>query len=192
MTDQVASALSVASDIFAAAALLTIALLVLLTIRHYLPLRNTPHWLLLPVFLALFLPCSIILLVPIDCAATNANHAVWLPERVTLVAWRIAYWLTFVLTWFILPLLGEYCDSGFRDTRERVADAVRLNVRYQIIVFCAGAVGLVYFIFENGLHYVRKSAFWTPLSPGRFDFRELVQRVDPIHLQSEPSYVERA
>ncbi|KAF2208796.1 hypothetical protein CERZMDRAFT_87392 [Cercospora zeae-maydis SCOH1-5] len=153
MTDQVASALSVASDIFAAAALLTIALLVLLTIRHYLPLRNTPHWLLLPVFLALFLPCSIILLVPIDCAATNANHAVWLPERVTLVAWRIAYWLTFVLTWFILPLLGEYCDSGFRDTRERVADAVRLNVRYQIIVFCAGAVGLVYFIFENGLHF---------------------------------------
>ncbi|KAM3419377.1 hypothetical protein BST61_g5307 [Cercospora zeina] len=153
MTDQAAPASSVAYDIFAASALLTIALLVLLTIRHYLPLRNTPHWLLLPVFLALSLPCSIILLVPIDCAATNANHAVWLPERVTLVAWRIAYWLTFVLTWFILPLLGEYCDSGFRDTRERVADAVRSNLRYQIIVFSAGAVGLVYFIFENGFHF---------------------------------------
>lgn len=147
------AASSVASNIFAASALLTIALLVLLTIRHYLPLRNTPHWLLLPVFLALFLPCSIILLVPIDCAATNANHAIWLPERVTLVAWRIAYWLTFVLTWFILPLLGEYCDSGFRDTSERIADAVRSNLRYQIIVLSAGAVGLVYFILENGFHF---------------------------------------
>ncbi|KAI5369510.1 Putative LMBR1-like membrane protein [Septoria linicola] len=143
---------SVGSNIFTFTALIVIALLVLLAIRHYLPLRNTPQWLLVPVFLALFLPSSIILLVPIDCAESNASKAIWLPERATLVAWRIAYWLTFVLTWFILPLLGEYCDSGYRDTRQRMIDSARSNLRYQMIVLSTGILGLVYFIFENGFH----------------------------------------
>ena len=147
-----AASSSVGSNIFAITALLVVALASILAIRHYLPLRNTPQWLLLPVFLALFLPCSIILLVPIDLAETNASTAIWLPERATLVAWRIAYWLTFVLTWFILPLLGEYCDSGFRDTRQRMVDSVRSNLRYQMIVLSTGILGLVYFIFENGFH----------------------------------------
>lgn len=147
-----AASSSTGSNIFAVTALLVVALACILAIRHYLPLRHTPQWLLLPVFLALFLPCSIVLLVPIDCAETHTSTALWLPERATLVAWRIAYWLTFVLTWFILPLLGEYCDSGFRDTRQRMVDSVRSNLRYQIIVLSTGLLGLVYFIFENGFH----------------------------------------
>ena len=113
--DIAAAASSVGSNIFAVSSILAIALLVLLVIRHYLPLRSTPAYLLVPVFLALALPSSIIILVPIDLASaqrdeTTRIRAVWLPERVILVTWRITYWLTFCLTWFILPLLGEYCD----------------------------------------------------------------------------------
>ncbi|TKA30955.1 hypothetical protein B0A50_01923 [Salinomyces thailandicus] len=147
---------SVGSDIFAIVSLLTISLLVLLLLRHYLPLRTTPAYLLLPVFLALALPCSIILLVPIDLASStddsNPNRGVWLPERVVLVTWRITYWLTFCLTWFILPLLAEYVDSGYRDTRARVLDSLRRNGRYQLIVLCSGGAGLCYFILQNGFH----------------------------------------
>nr|POF15027.1 limr family protein [Quercus suber] len=146
---------SIGSDIFAVLSLLVVSTLVLLLIRHYLPLRLTPGYLLLPVFLALALPCSIILLVPIDLASAtdsddNPSRGVWLPERVVLVTWRITYWLTFVLTWFILPLLGEYTDSGYRDTRQRVLDSVRSNARYQLITLGAGILGLVYFVFQNG------------------------------------------
>ena len=66
--------------------------------------------------------------------------------------WRIAYWLTFVLTWFILPFLGDYVDSGHRDTDKRVWDSIRSNIRYQLIVLgCATAV-LVYYILNNGFH----------------------------------------
>ena len=101
------------SDVFAIASLLLISALVLLLLRHYLPLRTTPAYLLVPVFLALALPCSIILLVPIDLASASdsqdgPSRGVWLPQGVVLVTWRITYWLTFVLTWFILPFLGEY------------------------------------------------------------------------------------
>ncbi|KAK4635938.1 LMBR1 domain-containing protein 2 A [Fulvia fulva] len=152
-----AAASSVGSNIFAILSIVTIALLALLVIRHYLPLRSTPGYLLVPVFLALALPCSIILLVPIDLASAAGDEetrtrGVWLPERVNLVAWRITYWLTFMLTWFILPLLGEYCDSGYRETRSRVIYSLRANARYQLIVLGTAVAGLVYFIWENGLH----------------------------------------
>jgi hypothetical protein len=153
-----AASSSLGSEIFAILSLLVISTLVLLLLRHYLPLRTTPGYLLVPVFLALALPSSIILLVPIDLASTeNADgegpkRGVWLPERAVFVTWRITYWLTFVLTWFILPLMGEFCDSGFRDTRGRILHSLRSNARYQLIVLSTSIAGLVYFVLQNGFH----------------------------------------
>ena len=97
-------ATSIGSDTFALLAILIISSGVLLLLRHFLPLRTTPAYLLLPIFLALTLPISIILLVPIDLAsslraADKVSRGIWLPDRVILVAWRITYWLTFTLTW---------------------------------------------------------------------------------------------
>jgi hypothetical protein len=89
--------------IFVVISLLVISLAVLLVLRHYLPLRTTPAYLLTPVFLALALPVSLTLLVPIDLASSlrddGTSGGIWLPENALLVAWRIAYWLTFSLTW---------------------------------------------------------------------------------------------
>ena len=100
------AASSVGSDVFALLALLAICASVTLLLRYYLPLRTTPAYLLIPVFLALTLPSSIILLVPIDLASssgtdTETARGIWLPDNVMLVAWRIAYWLTFALTWCV-------------------------------------------------------------------------------------------
>lgn len=143
---------STGSAIFVAVSFILISILVLLLIRHYVPLRSTPGYLLFPVYLGLALPCSIILLVPIDLASADggSSRGVWLPERAVLVAWRITYWLTFLLTWWLLPLLGEYVDSGFRDTRSRVLYSLRSNAQYQLIVLGVGVAGLVYYIFQNG------------------------------------------
>lgn len=149
---------SAGSVFFAITALLLISVLVLLLLRHYLPLRSTPAYLLLPVFLALALPCSIILLVPIDLASSEStepdvhHNGIWLPARAIQVTWRITYWLTFVLTWAILPLLGEYCDSGDREPKARILYSLKTNAKYQLITLGSATAGLVYFIFENGFH----------------------------------------
>lgn len=95
---------SVGSDVFFLGSLLAICLVVLLLLRYYLPLRTTPAYVLIPVFLAIALPASIVLLVPIDLASTagtdtGGNRGIWLPHRAMLVSWRITYWLTFALTW---------------------------------------------------------------------------------------------
>jgi hypothetical protein len=107
---------SVGSDVFAVLALLSISATVVLLLRYYLPLRTTPAYLLIPVFLALALPSSIVLLVPIDLASssgtdTDGQRGIWLPDNVMLVAWRLAYWLTFCLTWFEASII---CISPYR------------------------------------------------------------------------------
>jgi hypothetical protein len=149
-----ADAASTGSIIFAVVSFLAISLLVLLLIRYYLPLRSTPGYLLFPVFLGLALPFSIILLVPIDLASADggSSRGIWLPERAVLVIWRITYWLTFLLTWWLLPLLGEYVDSGFRDTQSRILYSLRSNAQYQLIVLGSGIAALVYYIFQNGFN----------------------------------------
>ncbi|KAJ5679010.1 hypothetical protein N7462_007254 [Penicillium macrosclerotiorum] len=139
---------SVGSNIFFAFALVTISVLVLLLLRRFLTLRATPAYLLVPVFLALALPASVVLLVPIDLASSARDgtgpKAIWLPDRMVLVCWRIAYWLIFVLTWAILPLLGDYFDSGYREPKARLLYSLRSNARYQLIVLSCAIVGLIY------------------------------------------------
>lgn len=94
--------MALASGILAGIAFVSIALIALLLIRFYLPLRTTPQYLLFPVYLALVIPCSIIVLVPIDLASNSGadkDRGVVLGYRILLVVWRIAYWLSFALTW---------------------------------------------------------------------------------------------
>jgi hypothetical protein len=139
-------------------ALLTICGLVLLLLRYYLPLRTTPAYVTVPVFLSIALPASIVLLVPIDLASsagtdTNSGRGIWLSDRVVYKSWRIAYWLTFALTWIILPYLGEYCDSGYREPKDRFLYAVRSNGRYQLMMLASGTIGAIYILFQNGFHW---------------------------------------
>ncbi|KAK3937252.1 LMBR1-like membrane protein-domain-containing protein [Diplogelasinospora grovesii] len=145
----------VPSEIFALLALLAISIVVLLILRHYLPLRTTPAYLLVPVFFALWLPASMVVLVPIDLASSAMvddidARGIWLEPRALRVSWRITYWLTFSLTWFILPILAEYSDSGYREPKDKVMDSLRANAQYYAIVFGSGFLLLIYVLVSYG------------------------------------------
>lgn len=102
------SSIPVGSSVFFTLTLFVISVVALLLLRRFLTLRATPAYLSVPVFLALALPASVVLLVPIDLASSSRDDggggpkAIWLPDRLLLVSWRIAYWLIFVLTWFVI------------------------------------------------------------------------------------------
>ena len=53
-------------------------------------------------------------------------------------------------TRFILPLLGEYVDSGYRTPRDRVIYSLKNNIRYYLMVLGLIILGLVYVIIQNG------------------------------------------
>ncbi|KAI9822730.1 MAG: hypothetical protein M1826_000434 [Phylliscum demangeonii] len=151
---------SVPSAIVAALSAAVVVGAVFFLLRYYLPLRSTAAYLIIPVWLAVALPASVIVLVPIDLASGAHAHAheaargargIWLPDRVLLAAWRITYWLGFALTWLILPLLGEYVDAGGRTAQARLRYALRSNARYQLTVVGCAAGGLLYVSLQQGV-----------------------------------------
>ena len=52
---------------------------------------------------------------------------------------------------FILPLLGEYLDSGSRTAKDRFVYSLASNARYYGIALACGLVGLLYVFWQNGL-----------------------------------------
>ncbi|KAF3770385.1 hypothetical protein M406DRAFT_87226 [Cryphonectria parasitica EP155] len=148
---------AVGSEVFWALALLVLSILVLLILRFYLPLRSTPAFVLVTVFFALWLPAGIVLLVPIDLASSaqtddEATRGIWLPQRVVQTCWRIAYWLTFVLTWFTLPILAEYSDAGYREPKGKLMYSLRSNAQYYAMIFGFGILAFVYVLVSYGIH----------------------------------------
>ncbi|KAH8144981.1 uncharacterized protein LAJ45_11001 [Morchella importuna] len=148
--------MAVTSGVFSALCLASLAGTVLLLQRFFLPLRSTPEYLLVSTFLPLFISSSIVVLVPIDLASSSAgdsgSRGIVLPEGLLLVAWRVSYWLCFVLTWAVLPILQSYSNSGHRSPRNRFIEALRENARYQLMMLAIGGVGLIYVFITSGIH----------------------------------------
>lgn len=61
--------------------------------------------------------------------------------------------LTLSLSRVVLPLLGEYCDAGYREPKDRFIYALRSNGRYQVMVLGLGTLGAVYFFLQSGFRF---------------------------------------
>ncbi|SPO01159.1 related to integral membrane protein [Cephalotrichum gorgonifer] len=158
MLDTVSAPSPVPSEIFALVATIVVSGVALLILRYFLPLRATPAFYLVPIFFAIFLPAAIVLLVPIDLSSSArtedaATRGIWLPDRVLLVSWRITYWLTFALTWFILPILAEYSDAGHREPYAKLMYSLRSNAQYYAIVLGASCIGLISIFVTYGFSF---------------------------------------
>ncbi|TQS34480.1 hypothetical protein Golomagni_05132 [Golovinomyces magnicellulatus] len=157
MKDPTATPSPLSSEILFLIGILIISGLVILLLRYYLPLRTTPAYLLIPIFFALVLPASLIILVPVDLASiiqdnyTGEARGIWLPKGFILVLWRILYWETFFLTWFILPILSEYADAGYRDPRSRFLWSLKRNLVYQGVILGSGLAIMIYFFVSAGV-----------------------------------------
>lgn len=113
-------------------------------------------FILLPLVLAVYIPFSIVVLVPIDLLSESSDGSgsvplFYLNENVRLILWRVSYWLAFVLTWAVLPLLQSYVESGHHDPRKKAKEAVLYNLKYQAILLGVGLVGLIYMVISAGL-----------------------------------------
>lgn len=127
------------------------ALITLLGIRRYTRLCETPSYVLVPLFFAVYIPCSIVVLVPIDIVSSSKHSkstaSFYLPKEVRLALWRIIYWLAFILTWAILPMLQSYVDSGYRTKARKFQDAVSVNLKFQLAMLVTAVTGLAAYAF---------------------------------------------
>ncbi|KAK3197711.1 hypothetical protein GRF29_216g1049710 [Pseudopithomyces chartarum] len=119
------------STAFFVLALLSICAAVLLLLRYYLPLRTTPAFITVPVFLTIALPASIVLLVPIDLASSAGTKGIWLSDTVVYKSWRVTYWLTGRLKRIqaSAPKIHEKLEESLEKLEEYEAQVVQLKQR---------------------------------------------------------------
>ena len=116
---------------FGILALLAVTVGVLLTLRHFAA-PEVSLAVRLQLALSWTLSLSILALVPADIAATASGDASARPTLALL--WDLSYWITFNLTWFVLPLHQIYEDAGDFTVAARLATSVRENVIFYAVL----------------------------------------------------------
>lgn len=124
-------------------------------IQYHINLFKYPPYFSIPVISAVFIPISIIILLPIDYIKHNFDIINWfdVSDKVILVLWRSKYWISFVLTWAILPTLQEYYRSGHYNKMMKLKDSFRQNLKFQIIMLAIALASAFYLTFEVGLSF---------------------------------------
>ncbi|KAL6454325.1 LOW QUALITY PROTEIN: hypothetical protein SBY92_003787 [Candida maltosa Xu316] len=131
-------------------------LLSLFGIQYHINIFKYPAYFTIPLTLAVFIPLSIIFLLPLDYVTHNSSNAIpWisLPDKVILYMWKSNYWITFLLTWLILPMLLEFYRSGHNTTLSKIKDALKENLKFQLIMLTIAVFNILYLMFEVGLSF---------------------------------------
>lgn len=132
-----------------------IALVVsLLGIQFHINLFHYPLYVLTALTLAVFIPLSIIFLLPVDYISHNISSPLPLfsvPDNVILILWKSNYWTTFLLTWLLLPVLQEFYRSGHYNNLDKLKDALKKNMKFQLIILSISILGVLYLMVESGL-----------------------------------------
>ncbi|KAI3402350.2 hypothetical protein KGF56_004920 [Candida oxycetoniae] len=136
-----------------------ILLLSLFGIQYHLNIFSYPLYLTIPLTLGVYIPLSIIFTLPTDYTLHNTTQSsdqlkwIEIPDNAILYIWKSNYWITFILTWLILPMLLEFYRSGHNDTIRKIKDSIKENLKFQLIMLAVSMIGLVYLIIEVGLNF---------------------------------------
>ncbi|ODV91554.1 hypothetical protein CANCADRAFT_17936, partial [Tortispora caseinolytica NRRL Y-17796] len=137
---------------------------VFILIQRFISIKTTPLYIFIPIFLAIYIPSSIIILLPIDLSCQSSHTIFCISNKIILALWRMLYWLQFALTWLILPILQGYIESGQDLPSRKLADSLRYNAKFQLAMLTAGIVGIVYLTISAGLSLASVKALAIALS----------------------------
>ncbi|KAJ1649091.1 hypothetical protein IWQ61_009709 [Dispira simplex] len=125
------------------------------TMRWYVQCASIVSW---------YLPFTVMFLLPLDLSSTLYRQCfeaagqscrdgplLYLDESTQLIVWRMVYWTSFCLTWFCLPFLISFVDSGAFTLRGRLTSALRDNFLYYCFAALAGGTFLTYFAITRGI-----------------------------------------
>ncbi|KAJ2958251.1 hypothetical protein NQZ79_g6117 [Umbelopsis isabellina] len=99
-----------------------------------------------------------VVLLPLDLASTRFESCegsckvpfALVSQQFLHVAWRTIYWISFCLTWAIIPMLQAYVNAGEFTVGAKLRYAVSINLKFYLVYAIVAVVGLVYLIIGNG------------------------------------------
>jgi len=126
-------------------------------VRHYASPR-TSLWIQFLVTISFALAFSGITLLPIDLSLTTPiedgdNAGDDDSVNATNLPWHILFWSTFLLAWFILPLVREMLLSGHFQTKKMLKDGLRKMLKGQLILLAVAIIFIIALaIHEHSIH----------------------------------------
>lgn len=125
-------------------------------LQYHINLFQHKVYLLIPLFLAIYMPLSITFFLPVDYVSHNLDTPIFgfnISDKAILILWKSNYWSTFLLTWLWLPVLQEFYRSGHFHWLPKLKDAFRAHLKFQAIVLLVAIAGAIYLMLEVGLSF---------------------------------------
>ncbi|KAI9222979.1 LMBR1-like membrane protein-domain-containing protein [Blastocladiella britannica] len=137
---------------------------------HLADLRSSNKFMLPVVALGWAGPLSILYFLPLDLSsssyracllseATTAPDAtesqcippsLYLSPAILQSIWQSIYWTLFCVTWFAIPILQSYCDSGGFTFRQSLRKSLHYNAWYYGVIAVLALLALAYITVVNG------------------------------------------
>ncbi|KAI9347601.1 LMBR1-like membrane protein-domain-containing protein [Obelidium mucronatum] len=143
--------------------LLVLAVFVAALLCYFGDVRKFPWYAQLFSFVGWYFPFAIILILPLDLASTLHTKCqidnveqdpdicqeplAYVTADFLLVFWKIVYWTSQLLCWFVIPIMGTYVRSGDFQLVTRLKNAVKDNLFYYMLMGIGGAAFLIYMLF---------------------------------------------
>lgn len=130
-----------------------------LLVNVFSSIVHSPPLLLLILIVALYIPFSSLFLLPIDLVSSSLSDEDKLnffyvgSKKIILNAWRVNYWLGFLLTWLVLPLVQTYYSSNNFRFKRRLEDLLIYNVKFYLVYLAVAVLGAVYVYISVGLNF---------------------------------------
>ncbi|KAI8581661.1 hypothetical protein K450DRAFT_230566 [Umbelopsis ramanniana AG] len=135
-----------------------LAAVVVYSLSYYGRLKSQSWYVTVVSLIGWFSPFWIVFLLPLDLASTryeNCQGTCKVPfalvsQQFLYVAWRTIYWISFCLTWAIIPLLQAYVNAGEFTVAAKFRYAISINLKFYLVYAVVAIIGLVYLIIGNG------------------------------------------
>lgn len=66
--------------------------------------------------------------------------------------WTILYWIIFVNSWFIIPIVQEYEKAGDLDAKNKLKRAIKNNLYFYVLMIIGGILFISYLSIEKNLN----------------------------------------
>lgn len=123
--------------------------------------RNTNIVYLFSIFVSWFFGFFTIIFLPLDIAL--ASDETYNNEKLTTF-WKSVYWITFFLSWIILPLILEFYNSGRITVFERIIDSLKRNLKFYAIISTIVIIGLCLIIAISNINIYNLGSLLISLS----------------------------
>ncbi|XP_026812450.1 LMBR1 domain-containing protein 2 homolog [Rhopalosiphum maidis] len=76
----------------------------------------------------------------------------YVPESTLPNMWRVVYWTSQFLTWFIMPVMQYYVKSGEFTLKDKLKNAIKSNTLYYSTLLLIVTILIIYIALKPGVH----------------------------------------